>query len=241
MTTGSSPYPDGYEPQRGRASAVVVLLWVGIGFNALSVVSNWFLSSILDAMARGESMGLSDSMLAIGASVISLLGVLTFLGTAIAVCIWLHGAVKRQHFLDESYVAVTPAAAVWSFFIPFVNLARPYTVVRDLLNASRYHVPLAADENPWKPEGAARFVGAWWACWLIGNISGQISWQVSGSSLSAQAGALYIDMFSDILHVGAAFLLIRIVRAIDSNQDDNARRQASTRLPQPEGLGPVIA
>src|SRR5690606_11491794 len=89
--------------------------------------------------------------------------------TAIAFLRWVHVANKSLRHLGE-YLEYTRAQTVRSFFIPILNLFRPYTAVANLWRMS----------GP--GEGAARavaplplFFKAWWLTWIGSGIVTRIA------------------------------------------------------------------
>src|SRR5690349_6640172 len=53
----------------------------------------------------------------------------------VGVCVWLHRAARNLEPLDRFSALATPGAAVGSFFIPFLNLIKPYRVVAAIYRA----------------------------------------------------------------------------------------------------------
>ncbi|AUX27535.1 hypothetical protein SOCEGT47_081290 [Sorangium cellulosum] len=135
----------------------------------------------------------------------------------------------------------TPFQAVTAFFIPFVNVVRPYSVLRDL------HDHLAPDGVP-EPaprpllDGAGGYrrvemvhapragavhhgaIGAWWGLYLA---SGWLA--LLASRMRAQTVAEFIQartafIASDVVSLLAALLAVLMVRAIDSRLAERHRR-----------------
>ncbi len=80
-----------------------------------------------------------------------------------------------------------------AWFIPFLNLARPFTLTRQMLATS------GADQS---------VVGPWQAAWIAGNMVRNLSVRTDGVP-SAVAGLL-----GDVLLVGAAVLAARAVATL---------------------------
>ena len=85
-----------------------------------------------------------------------------------------------------------------SFFVPILNLYRPYQIMREIWRASDPATPLdmpyAWTEAPMTP-----LIGWWWGLWIGRSLTG---------SLATQA-----------LFMAATFLLIRLVQQIDERQE----------------------
>ena len=91
----------------------------------------------------------------------------SFLVAIVAVCLWTYRACANAHALVGDWVApsVSPAFAVGSYFIPFVNLVRPYQAMREIDSAS---LGAASTDS---------MVGLWWGTWIAGNILGNIGFR----------------------------------------------------------------
>jgi hypothetical protein len=108
-----------------------------------------------------------------------LLYLVGFVVTIVFFCRWFHLGVRYATGRGGS-IGYTPAAAVGSWFIPFLNLVRPFDVTRRMLGAA------GAD---------AGSVGTWQALWIIGNIT---------SNISARTESVPLDFVAAALMVGAA-------------------------------------
>ena len=117
-----------YAPAEGRATAAVVLVGMSAAGTALGL-----LTAAVDLFTALTSPG-SDVSLA--QNIISLLAFLPYIagtiGAMIAVPIWMHRAYRNLPALGEQGMHWSPAWAAGGWFIPFVNLAVPYLVMRDL-------------------------------------------------------------------------------------------------------------
>jgi hypothetical protein len=110
-----------------------------------------------------------------------------FIGSAVVFCRWFHLAVRHATALG-AHVGYTPAGAVGSWFIPFVNLVRPFQIARSMMSS-----------------GTDSKVGAWQALWIIGNVAGNISVRVDTPAVTIASG---------LLMAGAAYAATQVVEAI---------------------------
>lgn len=115
-----------------------------------------------------------------------------YIATIVLVCRWFHLA-ARHALARQAPLDVTPGGAVGAWFIPFLNLARPFTLTRQMLATS------GADQS---------VVGPWQAAWIAGNMVSNVSVRADGVA-SVVAGLL-----GDLLLVGAAVLGARAVATL---------------------------
>lgn len=109
---------------------------------------------------------------------------LTYITTIVLVCRWFHLAVRRG-LARGGQLGITPAGAVGTWFIPFVNFVKPFDVTRQLL--------VTAGKSYER-------VGPWQATWVVGNIIANV-----GNRLPDEGG-LIVTLAANVLLVVAAVL-----------------------------------
>jgi hypothetical protein len=154
--------------------------------------------------------------------------------TAVLFLRWLGASVDvARAFQPAPPLTWTARQACWSFFIPFVNLVRPYQVIRDL------HDRLAPDGVPEpaprpRADGAggyrrvemekapppghlpAAWIGAWWAFYVLGGVAATML----GVFVSPRLHGLLVNASE----VASATLAVLAVRAIDGRIAERNRR-----------------
>jgi hypothetical protein len=189
------------------AEVALRLTGLAIGEVALGLVDP-------DALGEGgPSSTLSTVLLLVGG-----LAQLGFAGVAlIAMPLWIYwhyrAAANLVAFGDR--LEYTPAWHAGWWFVPFANLVMPFRAMVELYNASTLTGTDADDERSVTPP---RFT-AWWVCWIIGNIAGNISFRLS-EDLQA---TMVVDLVGEPIAVAATLLYVRFVREISAGQ---ARRTA---------------
>jgi hypothetical protein len=111
--------------------------------------------------------------------------------------LWSVRAAKNARVLSDRVFEYSPGSTVWWFFVPFLNLVRPYQALKEIDAAS-------------EPEGASvgdAILGVWWALWIISRII---------SRIGADVPAMGLIWFA--LDGAAAFAAIAVVRRINANQ-----------------------
>ncbi len=142
-----------------------------------------------------------------------------FLATAIVFCMWLHRAYRNLPTIGVAEVRFTPAWVVGYFFIPIVNLFRPYQAVKEIyIKSDCAYEPAVAESAP--------IVGSWWAAWLFYN---WFSWRAlrisltAGDNIGDLAAGTVLYVVSDAINILAAILAIAVVRGINWRQEENYR------------------
>jgi hypothetical protein len=157
----------------------------------------------------------------------------------ITYCQWVYYAYKDAALLGRPVMSFSAKAAVWAFFIPFVNFVRPYRVLRALREASdpgdlpdppQYRVieegDYRASARELIPPPAWRKwcpVGLWWGTYMGAPLAtipvmviaslGHLAW-LKEAILAVQ----------DVSGFVAAGLAIQVVSAIVASQRERIRR-----------------
>jgi Domain of unknown function (DUF4328) len=133
-----------------------------------------------------------------------------YIFTTVFVLKWIYRLNRNARSFGFRPLKTTPGWAVGWFFIPFLNLYKPYGVMKEIWAASQ--VPEAGEKK-----GAA-VIGWWWALFLIANIAGRFSFLVTkhAQTLDELLGATLIEVLATLLMIPLDFvflmLLWRIVR-----------------------------
>ncbi len=201
----------------GPLTAIVtVLLLFGIIGSVAETLSSYGQLDMLNRARSGVEVKLDD-ISAIEARMVSMgLGaVAIYIVTAICFAIWIVRAHKNLRALKIQRLSYTPGWALGWFFVPFLNLIRPFQAMKDLWQASH-----AGAE--WSTASSAKLVDFWWCLWLINNVYGAIISRTfsSQNSIDEVILATKIGMAGFLIHIPVCILAIKLVRGIHSAQED---------------------
>ena len=131
----------------------------------------------------------------------------------VVVGMWIYRASANAHVLSDE-MTITPGWAVGWYFVPFMNLVRPYQAMREIWLASHFR-------GNWHGESAPAILGWWWGLWIVTNILGNISFRLSmgledGASLDL---VTWLDIAGSALSVPLSLALISIMRQTAQAQD----------------------
>ncbi len=147
--------------------------------------------------------------------IVSSLYFLTFVLTVVAFCFWMHRVSRNLGPLQAKEWRFTPRWAVIWWFVPVMQLIRPYEVVREIWRGSREEAPGPSWALlPW-----------WWAVWLAANAmafvnSGSI---FRGDELGMRITADLVPLARLSLMLAAVVLAFVMVRRITVLQDEKYR------------------
>ena len=140
-------------------------------------------------------------------TVVALADLGLYLVTAVCFGVWIVRAHRNVRALGARALTTTPGWAVGSFFIPILNLFRPYQAMRDLLQASH-------DPAKWRSAPGSPVLPLWWALWLITNLVHQIGFRLGrgeNPSLSSLQEATTVMIAGELLEIALCFAAMGVV------------------------------
>ena len=134
-----------------------------------------------------------------------------YIAIAVLFLRFLYKAVQQARGFATPYSYVSPGWAVGYWFIPFINLYRPYETVKHLFKACAAEAGGEA-----KPAAGDQLLGAWWAMFLVANVAG---WMLarSDTDMSTAAGITTYAEYTigcNVLLLIATLLFWMVVRRL---------------------------
>lgn len=212
-----------YGPTYRPASVLVGLLTIGFILYAtvafVGVGSTWMEIGLLNDAQAGmeitESAAAANDM---RQGLVGLAQVAITLFTTVLFCCWIYRANKNARALGAEGMSFTPGWCVGWFFIPVMNLFKPYQAVDEIWRASDPQ----ADSQSWAMSSKSGLITGWWWMWIISGLCGQAAMRLSWGAEAlpdmmtasvAMMGSYGVDMVLGIL-------AMLVVRSIYDRQDD---------------------
>jgi hypothetical protein len=187
------------------------MLWISLGASVLSVLSdvmqmNLFVSGPLSS-ATAERNDLRQQ-------VIAALYLAAFIVTGIAFLKWTYRANLNCRGFGARDMEFTPGWSIGFYFIPIMNLYRPYLAMREIWKVS--HNPLAWEDEPGGP-----LLAWWWTLWLASTVLGQISFRLSmrAETIDSLQVATAASIISNLVDIPLDIIAISLVSAIFMKQE----------------------
>lgn len=228
--TGLTNLQAGIRRQTTRAVAAIVLLTIVATADFAGVASGIFQAIILHRIAGGAHV--SEATIVLNDLVYAGIGIvqsLAILMTAIVFLMWLHRAYANLGEVGTRVTRFTPGWAVGFWFIPILNVFRPYQVVSETWRRSEWlNAPgISTEKSP-------AVVGWWWLSFLVSGTLGRIFARRIGAAefIDEVIGATWLGVLADTASCIAALLAIAVVSGIDRHQQRMGR--LADRVPSTE-------
>lgn len=192
------------------------MLWISLGITVLSLLSDFMQINLLSgsfSQARAESNDARQQMVGI-----IYLGALIV--TGIAFLKWIYRANSNCHGLGAQGMEFSAGWSIGYYFIPFVNLYKPYRAMKEIWSVST---------NPakWENEKASPLLKWWWALWLISGFIGQISFRLTmrADTVSSLLALTNVSIISGIIDIPLYIVAVSLISTISTMQEKLAEKR----------------
>jgi len=204
----------------GRVKVVVWLFIAGIIMELVSIGSDIAEIELLQRI--GGDGGVTEAEaeandLRVG--VIAFLDGLVMVAGMIAFLVWIHRARSNLPTLGIEDARWSPGWAVGWWFVPIMNMFRPFQVVKEIWKASG----VEARPDSWRDVSTPALLGWWWALFLLGWITGNIAFRMTMRGPETIDGLLASSVayiVSEVVWVIGTIPAIMVVKGIDRRQKE---------------------
>ncbi len=200
------------------------VFWIFVTLVILNVgalVSGYAQAELLNRAISGETITWAEATSNDGRqALIGFAQLALYIAAGIAFLMWIYRAHRNLPSLQAANLRFTPGWAVGWFFIPIMNLFRPYQVVSEIWKASNPKVD-TTDGTSWKSVATSPIVGWWWAFYLISSFVANIALRTvfSGQEIPDLLTSTYAYMVSDAIDVVHILIAISMVSRICQFQE----------------------
>lgn len=143
-------------------------------------------------------------------AVLGILYIIIYLTSVVFFIRWFRRAYYNLHTKVEP-LNHSEGWAAGSWFIPFVNLYRPYQIMKELYVETVDFI----EENNKEIESKyySFFVGTWWTLWIVSNILGRIYFRktIEAESIPELIESNKLSMISTMISIPLALVTIKVI------------------------------
>ncbi len=199
---------ENYRPATNLVLALTILLIVSVVLEFLLVALNLMVRRHYPELFTGEEVtGVLEAGIAIVVAGFSLLSIMISIAALVLFFVWIYRAHDNVWALGADKLEFTAGWCVGWFFIPFMNLFKPYQAAKEIYQASDPQ----ADDASWPLVTVPALLGVWWVAWVVSALTGL----AAGISFGVYVLSLFLGALS-------AILTIAVVRRIHANQQIKA-------------------
>jgi hypothetical protein len=208
-----------YKPLFGRLLAVSICLGTFGAFSIFAIATGVGVGSSGQSVLEGWNEGMNEPAAPLTSAELVEMGEgLACIASIVAVCFFLPQANRNARALSGFRLRFTPAATVWWFLVPFMNLVRPYQAVNEIWQTSN-----AGPENPGFLSAAPAWMPLWWGSWIAFNVFSQLTTRLARS---ASDSADVTKLLERLAGLSAAAFLYWVASGIARAQAKHAEAPA---------------
>ncbi len=189
---------------------LIAMLIISLLVDVVSILGDAAQMALLGrdfTMEEAEANDARQGMIGIGF-------IAVFLVTAIVFLKCTHRANRNCHGFGAEDMQYTPGWAVGYYFIPILNLVRPYQVMKEIWQVS-------TDPMNWKSQGGSALLAGWWGLWIINGILGQVTFRLTlnADTIEKLQAATVASIASGVLAIASCIAAIRLIQTISQKQE----------------------
>jgi hypothetical protein len=199
--------PPGFRDPRPLSKFVTALLVMTLLWSLVTIWSSFLQLDLLNRVSLGQTIApevanANDTR----ERVFALVRVGLFIFTVVVFARWIYVVARNIRSLGADRLQFTPGWAVGYYFVPIVNLWRPYQAMKEIWKAS--HEPVH-----WQLQKGSFLLVSWWTFWIISCLIGQMAFR---TATSAKTASDYIDattfsIASDVIEIPLCFIALVLV------------------------------
>lgn len=195
-----------------RAKNVVLLIWLVLALEILSLISGYFQYELLQSVANGGSISVEKANANdIREMTIAIAYLVAHTISAVMFIMWFRRAYYNLHQKID-YLSYSESWAAGCWFVPIVNLYRPFQIMKEIYEETKeliikkgvkMEVPITTS-----------LLGWWWALWIINGISSQFVFRYSmkAETIEELTVTSVAGMICNIIGIPLALITIKVIR-----------------------------
>lgn len=200
------------KPNVQRARGLLFIIWIVLGLEVISLISNGFQYNLLQTVANGgEITNEAATANDLRVQIIAILYLIAYIISGVMFIMWFRRAYFNLH-QKVNNLSFDEGWAAGSWFVPFVNLYRPYQIMKELYEETKKI--LLEKDNSLQIDLTTKLLGLWWTLWIVNGILGQVIFRLSrnADTLPELVTGTVLDLISGVLGVGLGIVTIKIIK-----------------------------
>jgi hypothetical protein len=198
------------KPNNERSRILLLLIWIVLALEIISIFSNVLQYNLLQTVSNGEEVT-NEAAKAndLRVQIIAIVFFITYIISAIAFIMWFRRAYYNLHQKVRA-LSFTEGWAAGCWFVPFVNLYRPYQIMKEMYEETKGYLKSESLDC----DLSTRFLGAWWILWIANGTLGQVIFRLSrhAHTLPKVITLTTLSIISSVLGIGLALVTVRVIR-----------------------------
>jgi len=199
------------KPNEQRAKTAIILIWFVLVIEIVSLFSNYFQYELLKSAANGDTItheaaasnDLRQQIILITFIVLYFISAFTFIR-------WFRRAYFNLH-TKTIYLYHSEGWAAGCWFTPFINLYRPYQIMKELYEVTEYILNERIENYTKKT--TTSFLWIWWTLWFLSSFTRQYLYNLSrkATTIDQLNYVTIVGIVSAVIMIPLALITIKII------------------------------
>ena len=200
------------KPNGQRAKNAIILIWIVMALEIISLISGYFQYDLLQTVAHGGEISMETATANdLREQLIGFAYLIVYIVSAITFIMWFRRAYYNLH-LKVNYLSFTEGWAAGSWFVPILNLFRPYKIMKELYVETREFLYNKGLTN-YEILKTSHLVW-WWTLWIISNIIGQFTFRYSMRAVTVDEliVSTVSGMIANFIGIPLSIITIQVIK-----------------------------
>jgi Na+/proline symporter len=201
---------DQLKPNGQRAKNAMVILWIVLGMEIITFISNYFQ---YDLLHRAKNLAPITS-LEVAANdfrvkIVTVVYLIVYIICVVMFIQWFRRAYYNLH-VKVPNLLFKDGWAAGSWFVPIMHLYRPYQIMRELHEET---IDLCDKKKVSSNGLSTDLLGWWWFSWMVSSVLGRIVGQISNGaeSISQLENSTVAGMIHSVFNIPLTLLILKII------------------------------
>jgi uncharacterized membrane protein (DUF485 family) len=199
------------KPNEQRGKIAIAMTWIMLALYMLVGLSNYFQYRLLADVVNGEIV--SDEALTANDArqqLLNIVMIVAYVASIITFILWFRRAYYNLHQRAE-VLSYTEGWAAGAWFVPFVNLVRPYKIMQELYTET--YALLGNKSGEFPKNYTTAYLGWWWTFWILNWFVDRIDSKIgqSAKTVDELSDSTLISLFSCAIGIPLALLAIKVI------------------------------
>ena len=200
------------KPNEKRAKNAILFIWIVLALEIVNIISSYLQYELLQAAANGWDISDKADANDMREGIVALFYFIASVISAITFIMWFRRAYYNLH-QRVNYLSHSEGWAAGCWFVPIVNLYRPYQIMKELyVETKNFFSRKGLSE---KINYTTDYVGWWWTLWIISGIIGNFVFRFSlryAETIEDYITMTFGQIIVGVLGIPLALITIKVIK-----------------------------
>jgi len=199
-------------PNEKRAKNAIILIWIVLIAHTILAISSYFEYDLLQDFVDGAKVSTETAKANdMRQMILGVIFLVVWVISGVTFIQWFRRAYYNLS-LKVQHLSNSDGWAAGSWFVPLINFYLPYQMMRELYHETK--VLLIDKGVTLTEELSTKFVGWWWALFIVSSIFGQVMFQYSrhAETIDDLITISILQMITFVFKIPWAIITVKVIK-----------------------------